>query len=322
MINVGVVGAGHQATDSLIPAIRALEDTNLVAIADVDPRRARDVAERLAIAHFFASLDSMLQVMEIDAIIAACPPQAHEEIARAAIESNTPVFVEKPPAVTTKALQDLAATAAGLITGVGMNFRYATALSHLSDLIATGEYGRPIQVVARHLANKPRDPLWGCTLLRSVLLAQVIHPVDYLLSVLSPLRETQAVTASIGDSITVGLQMISDSNQMASLVSGTASNRFYFGIEVVTDSGAILACDDLWTVSISGVDADRTALGLPWTRRWSPGALDRGYSRTGYLGELRRFLNCVRTNSAFSPSLNDLLPTYEVLDSVSEPSDP
>ena len=39
MINVGVVGAGNQALDSLIPALRALDNTHLVAIADTDVPR-------------------------------------------------------------------------------------------------------------------------------------------------------------------------------------------------------------------------------------------------------------------------------------------
>jgi predicted dehydrogenase len=102
-----------------------------------------------------------------------------EQIAAAAIAARVPVFVEKPPAVTTAALVELAdaAVASGVVTGVGMNFRWAAPVRHIRALLDSGAYGRPTTIALRHVANKPKAPMWGLSLLRSFLLAQVVHPV-------------------------------------------------------------------------------------------------------------------------------------------------
>jgi len=321
MLNVGLVGAGSQATDSLIPAILALPNAQLFAICDRDRGRASDVAAHNGVRHVFGSVQAMLTSVEIHALIAACPPQAHEEIVELAVDARIPVFVEKPPAVSTAALAELSSklASAGVTSGVGMNFRYATAYRHLRTLIASGQMGRPISIALRHLANKPREPLWGLSLLRSVLLAQVIHPVDLIVDLVGEPDGYEGVVRHHSDRLTIALQLVGRGGWIASIVAGTASQRFHFALDVVTDQGAIISCNDLWDVRIEGGPREQPSedgFELPWTRRWSAGALERGYSRAGYQGEIREFLTAVEAEATFVPSLPDLLPAYSILDKI------
>lgn len=326
MLRVGLVGAGAQATDSLIPAILGVPDAQLSAICDIDKRKASEVASHNGVRHVFGTLDAMLASVEIDAVVAACPPQAHEAIVYSAVEHRVPVFVEKPPATTTQIVGDLARelAEAGLTSGVGMNFRYATAYGHLRDLLRSGRFGQPVSLVLRHLANKPREPMWGLPLLRSVLLAQVIHPIDLVIDLLGAPDDCEAVVRRHADRYTIAAQLTGHDGWVASVVSGTATQRFHFALDVVTDQGAIVSCSDLWDVSVEGVaweEGQGDGSRLPWTRRWSAGALERGYSRAGYQGEIRAFLGAVRAAEPHTPELADLLPAYTILDAI-EASDP
>lgn len=233
-----------------------------------------------------------------------------------AVQHGVPIFVEKPPAISLTALQQMAAAAlsADVLTGVGMNFRFATACQEVKTILDSGEYGTPIALTIHHMASKPRAPLWGLPLVDSVLLSQVIHPVDLTLHLMGDVSFLHTIGRMQGDTCMLGLQLQFMSGAIGTIVCGTAARRFRCYMEIVTDTGVTIACDNLWKVSIRGGGGDET--GVAWDRSWSPGALDRGYSRAGYQGELRQFIDAVRTSTQFSPSLSDLLPVYDVLNSV------
>ncbi len=179
---MGVVGVGEQTTNHLLPALLALPKMRIAALVDPLRERRDSLADRIGVSAGFDSVAQLLAEGEVDAVVAACPPPAHEQIAEAAIAAGVPVFVEKPPAVTTATLVELAdaAVASGVVTGVGMNFRWAAPVRRIRALLDGGAYGRPTAIVVRHVASKPRAPMWGLSLLRSFLLAQAIHPVDLL----------------------------------------------------------------------------------------------------------------------------------------------
>ncbi|MGH3839795.1 MAG: Gfo/Idh/MocA family protein [Pseudonocardiaceae bacterium] len=165
---MGVIGVGEQTASHLLPALLALPKVRIAAL--VDPlREQRDaLADRIGVSARFDSVAQLLAEGEVDAVVAACPPQAHEQIAAAAIAAGVPVFVEKPPAATTATLVELAdaAAASGVVTGVGMNFRWAASVRRIRALLESGAYGRPTTIAVRHVASKPRAPMWGQSLLR------------------------------------------------------------------------------------------------------------------------------------------------------------
>ncbi|MGH8900424.1 MAG: Gfo/Idh/MocA family protein [Egibacteraceae bacterium] len=222
-IRVGVVGAGEQATTRLIPALLHLPNVQLVALADLHEARGTAAVERFMVAHRFTDVRGLLAEVEVDALIAACPPQAHEEIAACAIAQRVPVFVEKPPSVTTAVLRELAAraAAAGVVTGVGMNFRHAGPYLRIKKLLGVPEAGSPVSVTVRHVANKPKAPLWGLTLLCSFLLGQAIHPVDLMLDLGGPAVDVKAVQRIDERDVLVGAQVEFAGGAVGCLLSGT-----------------------------------------------------------------------------------------------------
>ena len=96
VLPVAVVGAGAQATTHLIPALLQLPRVALIAVCDSDSARAAAVAAQFSIPTVFRQVDKLLKTVKVAALVVACPPQAHEEIAACALARRVPVFVENP----------------------------------------------------------------------------------------------------------------------------------------------------------------------------------------------------------------------------------
>lgn len=94
-LNIALVGAGGKGGDH----IRHLKDTeNIVALCDVDDRRATPAYESLPKAARFKDYRKMLDEMgkDIDGIMVTTPDHTHTVITLAAMESGKHVYVEKP----------------------------------------------------------------------------------------------------------------------------------------------------------------------------------------------------------------------------------
>jgi predicted dehydrogenase len=107
---MAVVGAGHMGRLHA-QKIRMLAETGrteLVAVVDLDPERARAVA---AEAGGRAETDLSRVLGEVGAVVAAVPTEAHFEVVQAALEGGADVLVEKPIAATLAQAEKLLAAA-------------------------------------------------------------------------------------------------------------------------------------------------------------------------------------------------------------------
>jgi D-galactose 1-dehydrogenase len=92
-IKIGLVGLGKIARDQHIPALRANEAFELVAVASPHAR--------LSGLPNFNDLTALIKAMPDVAAVALCtPPQVRFGIARGALEQGLHVLLEKPPGVT------------------------------------------------------------------------------------------------------------------------------------------------------------------------------------------------------------------------------
>ncbi len=87
VIGVGHFGQHHAAKFARLPA------SQLMAVADIDGDRAREVAGR----HGVSAVEDYRDLLgRVDAVSVATPPRAHYEVARAFLEHGAHVLVEKP----------------------------------------------------------------------------------------------------------------------------------------------------------------------------------------------------------------------------------
>ena len=165
-IGVGVVGMGwmggvHSRSYLQIPQRfpEAGVQPELVICAD-DVAARRQAAESTL--GFAASSDDWRVVVEhpdVDAVDVTAPNWLHHEIATAAAQAGKHVFCEKPAGRTPEETRAIAAAAdaAGVVTGVGYNYRWAPMVQYARQLIESGDLGALTHYRGRFFAGYARS---------------------------------------------------------------------------------------------------------------------------------------------------------------------
>ena len=177
VIGVGYLGRFHAEKYAANPA------AELVAVADVDPARARAVAAALGVE---AVTDYRALAGRIDCASVAVPTQLHHAVACGLLDAGVDVLVEKPLTTTVdegKALLELAVRR-GRVLQVGHLERFNPAIRALDGIVR-----EPRFIECHRLA-----PFTERGTDVDVVLDLMIHDLDVILSMMpSPLRSVEAV---------------------------------------------------------------------------------------------------------------------------------
>ncbi|HZI93430.1 MAG TPA: Gfo/Idh/MocA family oxidoreductase [Patescibacteria group bacterium] len=185
-LKVAVIGVGHLGQHHA-RIYSSLDGCQLLAVADTDIARARDVALR----HGVEPLEGYRSLLDgslprPDAVSVAVPTEAHAEVAGAFLAAGVAVLVEKPIASGLAEAQLLieAARRSGALLGVGHTERFNPAVEALA-----GRAREPRFIEAHRLGSfAPRS------LDIDVVLDLMIHDIDIALNLVnSPVRSVEAV---------------------------------------------------------------------------------------------------------------------------------
>ncbi len=91
-----LAGAGDIATRRVGPALVETENSELVAICDLDRERAAGLAARLGAGAVYADYGTALAESGADAVYIATPQNTHVELSMAALDAGKHLFCEKP----------------------------------------------------------------------------------------------------------------------------------------------------------------------------------------------------------------------------------
>lgn len=147
-LRVGVVGAGHISA-AYLRTLGPLANVDVTAVGDRDEARAAAVAaatpgvRHLPVAGLLASED-------VDLVLNLTTPEAHAEIANAAIAAGKHVYLEKPLAVTTGQARQMLAAAerAGVRVGCAPDTVLGTGVQTARACLDAGEIGTPVAATA------------------------------------------------------------------------------------------------------------------------------------------------------------------------------
>jgi len=180
-------------------------DPELVVCADPVPARAVDAVESFGFRSGTAEWERVIDDPAVDVVYIAAPNMLHVELVEAACAAGKHVFCEKPvggtPEQTVRA--ERAARRAGVISGVGYNYRWAPLVRYAADLISGGELGEITNYRGRFFSMYGSDPLgllsWRFRLdeggygVTSDLLS---HAVDLAHMLLGPITRVVGTTAT------------------------------------------------------------------------------------------------------------------------------
>jgi len=138
-LGISMIGAGNYATSNLLPPLKEHPQVELRGLMTASGRTAASVASQFGFRSCVGAFEDVLDD-ETDAVVIATRHNTHAEFAAKALKAGKHVFVEKPLALNTDELEQVADAmfaANGPQLQVGFNRRYAPLT----------------QEVMRHLAN-------------------------------------------------------------------------------------------------------------------------------------------------------------------------
>ena len=143
-LRVGVIGAGRWSRTAHLPGFQRSPLAELVAICDLDRELAEERQREFGIPDLHTDAAELLARDDID-VIDVCTRGDHEELVFATLEAGKHCLVEKPVCHDYRDVwraHELARSK-GLLTKVGLTFRYAPAVMYMFDLIREGFVGTP-----------------------------------------------------------------------------------------------------------------------------------------------------------------------------------
>lgn len=199
LIGCGKVGQIHAT------ALRALPESELVAVCDSDPARAAAFAGRYG-GRAFSDVGVMLRDAGVQAVCVCTPHPLHAESVLRAAEAGVHSLVEKPLAANLADCDAMLAASrrAGTKLGVISQRRFYEAVRRVKDAIDAGKIGRPVLGVFsmfswRDQAYYESDPWRGkwATEGGGVLVNQSPHQLDLLQWFMGEVEEVSGYWANL-----------------------------------------------------------------------------------------------------------------------------
>jgi predicted dehydrogenase len=152
-MNVAVIGCGYWAPN-VVRNISRLKSVKVSALCDKEPKRMKDLADRMAPgARLVSDYKQILQDSQIDAVLIVTPIRSHFQIAKEALLAKKHVFIEKPLTATTQEAEELTqlADAQQVTLMVGHVFEFNPTVLWIKDYLDKGELGQLLYVYSQRL---------------------------------------------------------------------------------------------------------------------------------------------------------------------------
>lgn len=154
-LGVAVIGTGFWGRNHA-RVFKELAETELLAICDVDPERARTVAAQLGTKPY-TSTEKMLKNKDIEAVSICTWSTSLAKEALKALKAGRHVLVEKPMAASVRQAEQLQKTAEdkGLHLTVGFLMRFIPGLQRIKQEIKDKTIGEPVCATAKRVSEWP-----------------------------------------------------------------------------------------------------------------------------------------------------------------------
>ena len=181
VLRLGIAGFGRRGVSHAVALSQSVPNAVVAAVSDPS-EAARERAESdYPDAATFAVAEDMASADGVDAIVVAAPAHLNGAVARQVVPSGKPVLLEKPPAMSSRELQELIelADASGSRVMVAFNRRF-NGLVHAA-IDAVRDAGPVIQIVAefhKDIREFTENSRFSPEIMDWMLMESPIHAVD------------------------------------------------------------------------------------------------------------------------------------------------
>ncbi len=165
MVKAGIIGCGGISNNKHMPAIKRMNDVEMVAFCDISIEKAKKAKvdfgnEESRVYEDYKEL--LEKETDIDVIYVLTPNRSHSEISIAAMKSGKHVMCEKPMAKTYEEAKLMVETAkeTGRVLTIGYQNRYREDSLYLNKACRAGELG-DIYYAKGHAIRRRAVPTWG-----------------------------------------------------------------------------------------------------------------------------------------------------------------
>ena len=183
-VRLGLVGLGRIALSQHLPALRRIPGLRVVALCDTDAQHLERAAALVPEAAHYGDYRLLLAHPDLEAVGVLTPPQAHAEVALAALDAGLHVLIEKPLAMSLDESEALVARAAGSSSKVvvGYNTRWHRLVRRARELVQAGAVGQvqAIRSVYTHYMSVRNISEWARSRAASggLLMGEAPHHFD------------------------------------------------------------------------------------------------------------------------------------------------
>jgi UDP-N-acetylglucosamine 3-dehydrogenase len=190
-LGMAVVGTGFWGKNHA-RIYKELQETDLIAVCDVDPLRAKAVAEQFG-ARPYTSVRKMLQNKEIKAVSICTWSTSLAKVATEAVKAGKHVLVEKPMAANVRQAEKLLETAkkTHVHVTVGFLMRFIPGLQHIKKAVEEKTIGELVCATAKRVSQWP-DRVGDVGVVKDT----AIHDIDVMLYLFN--KDPMAVYAKTG----------------------------------------------------------------------------------------------------------------------------
>ena len=182
-IQLGLIGAGNFARNTLLPALKGLNAIDRMAIASSSGRSAADLGKKFGFAYAASNAEELIDDKKINTLAILTRHHLHAAQVIAGLKAGKAVFCEKPLALNEKELaaieKQLTAKNAPMLI-VGYNRRFAPLALKLKDFLAQNEapFTAHYRINAGELPvdHWLRDPKQG----GGRIIGEACHFIDFL----------------------------------------------------------------------------------------------------------------------------------------------
>lgn len=156
-IRAAVIGASF-AKAAYLPALKTIDDVEIVAISSARSSSAQDAASAFGIPHAYDDWKAMIDRHPVDFVAIATPTIYHAPMTLAALEAGAHVLCEKPMAMNADESRQMLekADALGRVHAIGHELRFNPNRRKIRQLIADGYIGE-----VRHANLVNISAAWG-----------------------------------------------------------------------------------------------------------------------------------------------------------------
>lgn len=250
-MKIGLVGCGAVARRGHLPALKNLDEVDVVAVADTNFAVAKRLAKKFKVAHCYKDFHLMLNDEDIDTIVITTPTTTHAMIAVESARAGKNIVVEKPLAMSLSECYAIerAVKDNDVMLSIVQNYRYFPSLKLSKYKLSKGYFGKILTFYGVSQTEYPTSWTSGTWLYhkKGVLLDFTPHLADALLW----LMNTSASSVyAVGGDFTKSSGFINYANILVKLendVSGFLetswlTNAFAFSIDI-KGTGGLLKLD-------------------------------------------------------------------------------